>query len=232
MLIGTEIWLLLDPLSRQRNEIDVCILTLVYTNIYNLISIYKYLPISLPTYLPTFVVMFLILIQHPRHLWVYSSLHHYFCLFILFMGFSKQEYWSGLPFPSPVDHILSDLSIMTRLSWVAPQAWLSFIELDKVVVLVWLHWLVFCEYGFSVSALWCLLETPTVLLGFLLPSMWGISLRLLQQSAAVAPYLELGVAPPARHPNLRRGVAPLGHSCAIAAWHSRPLPLTSDVGCA
>ena len=22
------------------------------------------------------------------------------------MGFSKQEYWSGLPFPSPVDHIL------------------------------------------------------------------------------------------------------------------------------
>ena len=27
-----------------------------------------------------------------------------FCLFILFMGFSKQEYWSGLPFLSPVDH--------------------------------------------------------------------------------------------------------------------------------
>ena len=27
------------------------------------------------------------------------------------MGFSRQEYWSGLPFPSPVDHILSDLSI-------------------------------------------------------------------------------------------------------------------------
>ena len=29
------------------------------------------------------------------------------CLFKLFMGFSRQEYWSGLPFPSPVDHILS-----------------------------------------------------------------------------------------------------------------------------
>ena len=27
-----------------------------------------------------------------------------FCLFILFMGFSRQEYWSGLPSPSPVDH--------------------------------------------------------------------------------------------------------------------------------
>ena len=35
-----------------------------------------------------------------------------------------------------MDHILSDLSTMTRLSWVAPRAWLSFIELDKAVVLV------------------------------------------------------------------------------------------------
>ena len=42
-----------------------------------------------------------------------------FCLFMLFMGFSRQEYWSGLPFPSPVDHVLSELSTMTRLSWVA-----------------------------------------------------------------------------------------------------------------
>ena len=36
-----------------------------------------------------------------------------FCLFILYLGFSRQEYWSGLPFPSPGDHILSDLSTMT-----------------------------------------------------------------------------------------------------------------------
>ena len=81
-----------------------------------------------------------------------------FCLFILFMGFSRQEYWSGLPFTSPVDHILPDLSTMTHLSWVAPQAWLGFIELDKAVVLVWLDWLVFCEYGFSLSAPDALLE--------------------------------------------------------------------------
>ena len=60
------------------------------------------------------------------------------------MGFSRQEYCSGLPFPSPVDHILSDLSTMTRPSWVAPRAWLSFTELDKAVVLVWLDWLVSC----------------------------------------------------------------------------------------
>ena len=90
-------------------------------------------------------------------------------------------YWSGLPFPSPVSHILSDLSTMTRPSWVAPRAWLSFIELDKAVVLVWLDWLVFCEYGFNVFALWCPLATSTILLGFLLPWTWGISSQLLQQ---------------------------------------------------
>ena len=118
-----------------------------------------------------------------------------FCLFILFMGFSRQEYRSGLPFPSPVDHILSDLSIISRLSWVAPRAWLGFIELDKAVVLVWLDWLVFCDYGFSVSALWCPLATPTILLGFLLPWAWGISSRLLQQGTAAAPYLGRGVSP-------------------------------------
>ena len=98
-----------------------------------------------------------------------------FCLFILFMGFSRQEYWSGLSFPSPVDHNLSNLSTMTHPSWVAPRAWLSFIELDKTVVLVWLDWLHFCDYHFSVSALWCPLATPTILLGFPLPWMRGIS---------------------------------------------------------
>ena len=50
------------------------------------------------------------------------------------MGFSRQEYWSGLPFPSPVDHILSDLSTLTlRLGW-PHMAWLCFIELDKAVL--------------------------------------------------------------------------------------------------
>ena len=34
---------------------------------------------------------------------------------------------------------------------------------------MWSGWLVFCDYGLSVSALWCPLTTPTNLLGFLLP---------------------------------------------------------------
>ena len=58
-----------------------------------------------------------------------------FCLFILFMGFSRQEYWSGLPFPSLVDHILSELSTMTHPSWVALHGMAhSFTELAKAVV--------------------------------------------------------------------------------------------------
>ena len=58
-----------------------------------------------------------------------------FCLFILFMGFSRQEYWSGLPFQSPVDHILSELSTVTHLSWVALHSMAhSFSVLDKAVV--------------------------------------------------------------------------------------------------
>ena len=59
----------------------------------------------------------------------------YFFLFILLMGFSRQEYWSDLPFPSPVDYVLSELSTMTCPSWVALHGMVhSFIKLDKVVV--------------------------------------------------------------------------------------------------
>ena len=58
-----------------------------------------------------------------------------FCLFIVFMEFSRQEYWSALPFPSPVDHILSELSTMICSSWVALHSMVhTFIELDKLVV--------------------------------------------------------------------------------------------------
>ena len=74
-----------------------------------------------------------------------------FCIFILFMGFSRQEYWNGMPFPSPVGHFLLDLSTMTLPSWVALHGMAhSFIELDKAVVNVisltsflWL-WFSFC----------------------------------------------------------------------------------------
>ena len=71
--------------------------------------------------------------------------------FILFLGFSRQEYWSGLPFPSPVDHILSQVSTVTHLSWVALHGMAhSFIELDKVVV----HVISLLNFSWLFSSVW------------------------------------------------------------------------------
>ena len=39
-------------------------------------------------------------------------------MYKLFMGFSWQEYRCGFPFPSPVDHVLSEL-VMVREAWQA-----------------------------------------------------------------------------------------------------------------
>ena len=55
-----------------------------------------------------------------------------FCFFMMFIGLSWQEYLSGLPFPPPVDHVLSELFTMTHLSWVALRGMArSFSELLK-----------------------------------------------------------------------------------------------------
>ena len=70
----------------------------------------------------------------------------------LFMGLSRQECWSGWPFPSPVDHVLSELSTMIRPSWMSLHGMAhSSIELGKAVAhvirLVSFLWL-------CLSALW------------------------------------------------------------------------------
>ena len=72
----------------------------------------------------------------------------YFCLFISFMGFSSQKCWSGFPITASVDHILSELSAMPHLSWVALHSMAhSFTELDKVgihvIILISFLWLCF-----------------------------------------------------------------------------------------
>ena len=50
-----------------------------------------------------------------------------FCPFIQFVRFSQQVYWGHLPFPPPVDHILSEPPGMTHPSWVALHG-------------SWIHW--------------------------------------------------------------------------------------------
>ena len=44
---------------------------------------------------------------------------HIFLSFYTVHMFSRQEHWSGLPFPFSFDHVLSELSTTTHPSWVA-----------------------------------------------------------------------------------------------------------------
>ena len=72
----------------------------------------------------------------PSALWGSSSGVISFFIFILFMEFSWQEYWSSLPFPLLVDHVLLELelSAMTCPSWEALHCMaLSFTELCKLL---------------------------------------------------------------------------------------------------
>ena len=48
--------------------------------------------------------------KHCEHLDTVLCIH----LFILLMGFSGQECWSGLPFPSAADHALSGHDLVTE----------------------------------------------------------------------------------------------------------------------
>ena len=74
--------------------------------------------------------------------------YHIFLLFHTVHGVLRQEYWSGLPFPSPVDHILStdwtlyyDQYVLTGPACMAH----SFMELhkplhhDKAVIHEWVY---------------------------------------------------------------------------------------------
>ena len=68
----------------------------------------------------------------PFILWSTSSGVVSFYLFVLSMGFSRQEHWNRLPLSSPVDHILSEHFTMTCPSWVALHGVAhSFIDLYK-----------------------------------------------------------------------------------------------------
>ena len=62
----------------------------------------------------------LFLNRFPVAYWAPTDMGNYsfnvlsFCLFIVFMGFSKQEYWSGLRFPSPVGRIWTSGSLLVE----------------------------------------------------------------------------------------------------------------------
>ena len=59
---------------------------------------------------------------------------HIFFPFHTVHGVPKHEYWSGLLFPSPIDHILSELPTMTCLGFALYGMLYIFIDLDKAVI--------------------------------------------------------------------------------------------------
>ena len=108
----------------------------IYIYIYMCVYIYIYISVCVCVYIYIYIYM------KPKHfVWCKTASIYYnwrishwpqqriwgmcgrtsvisFCLFRLSMGFSRQEYWSSLSFPSPVDHFLSELStIPIHLGW-------------------------------------------------------------------------------------------------------------------
>ena len=130
-----------------------------------------------------------------------------FCLFILFMGFSRFQ-WFAIPFSSgphsvrPLHHDSPVLGGPTRHGLVS----LS----QTMLWSMWSDWLVFCEHGFSVSALWCPLVHLPSYLGL---SHLGCGVSLHGCSSKVQPLLltlDEGYLLMAAPPDLQHGVSPLG----------------------
>ena len=127
------------------------------------------------------------------------------------MGFSRQEYWSGLPFPSPVDHILSELYIMTHLSWVALHGMdHSFIELDKAVVHVIRLTSFLCLWFVCLPSDACHNTCHLTWVSLTLDVGYLFRAAPAKHSCCSLPWMRgiylLTIAPP----DLERGVAPLG----------------------
>ena len=106
-----------------------------------------------------------------------------FQLLILFMGFSGQECWIGLPLPSQVDYVLPELTTMTCLSWVGLHSMAhSFTELDKVVIHVinlfsflWLWFFILSDlWWMRIRGLWKLPDGRNWLDPFAGSSAWEI----------------------------------------------------------
>ena len=159
--------------------VEIPVLYSRFLLIVNINFIYSSMYVSIPT------SQFILLHYSPVAYWAPTDWGVHLLVFYLF-AFSYCSWGSQGKNTEEVCHSLLQWTTFCQTSppWPAylgwpHSAWLSFIELDKAVVLVWLDWLVFYEYGFSVSSLWRPLATPTVLFGFLLPWTWGISSQLL-----------------------------------------------------
>ena len=55
-----------------------------------------------------------------------------FCLFNLFMGFLRQEHWSGLPIPSPVHYDFSELCTSAGAQYATGDQWKNSRKNDEI----------------------------------------------------------------------------------------------------
>ena len=111
--------------------------------------------------------------------------------------------------PHSVRPLHHDPSILGDRTWHGLVSWVrqGCGPCDRLASCLWLWFLSVCSLMHSLSAY--------QLLGFILPWTWGISSRLLQQSAAVAPYLGSRVAPLGCCPWFGRGVVHLHPASAL-----------------
>ena len=118
-----------------------CYFPIVYCSLYKKLLLYILIPYpvnllnSFSNCSISFIdtLTYLIFKNENCHMWITNVLLpplRFIYLIVYFLtyciGFSRQEYWNGLPFPSPADHILSDLFTMTRLSYAASHGMAQF----------------------------------------------------------------------------------------------------------
>ena len=102
---------------------------------------------ALSSFLELFLCSSLVTYWTPTDLGGSSSSVTSFSPFILFMEFSRQECWRGLPFPSPVGHVLAELSTVTCLGWPCMGRVITSLSYKRL----WFMWsflLPFCDRGF------------------------------------------------------------------------------------
>ena len=85
------------------------------------------------------------LLSHFSRVQLFATLWTVACQALLSMGFSRQEYWSGLPFPSPGDLLdpgikprspvspaLADGFVTTSTTWKAHVPLVATVQLDSL----------------------------------------------------------------------------------------------------